>query len=302
LEAKKLIVIQGPTASGKTALAIALAKKMKTVILSADSRQFYKEMSIGTAKPSKEEQAGIKHYFIDSHSVLNPVSAADFEKEALSVLENEFQKHNFIILVGGSGMFIDALCDGLDDIPNDKNLRNELTIQVKKEGLELFLSELKQKDEAYYNFVDRNNAVRVIRAIEAIRLSGKTFTELRSNQTKSRSFQILRFVIDLPREKLYERINQRSELMFKNNLIAEVEKLNDFRTLQSLNTVGYKEVFEYLDGNITLEQAIDLVKQNSRRYAKRQVTWFKRNDKNIWLKAQNLENQVEEILTLIKNH
>jgi tRNA dimethylallyltransferase len=284
LEAKKLIVIQGPTASGKTALAIALAKKMKTVILSADSRQFYKEMSIGTAKPSKEEQAGIKHYFIDSHSVHNPVSAADFEKEALSVLENEFQKHNFIILVGGSGMFIDALCDGLDNIPNDKNLRNELTIQVKKEGLESLLSELKQKDEAYYNFVDKNNAVRVIRAIEAIHLSGKTFTELRSNQTKKRNFQIARFVIDLPREKLYERINLRSELMFKNNLIAEVEKLNDFRTLQSLNTVGYKEVFEYLDGNITLEQAINLVKQNSRRYAKRQVTWFKRND----TKAQNL--------------
>jgi tRNA dimethylallyltransferase len=248
----------------------------------------------------KKSKLELNTTFIDSHSVHNPVSAADFEKEALSVLENEFQKHDFIILVGGSGMFIDALCDGLDNIPNDKNLRNELTIQVKKEGLESLLSELKQKDEAYYNFVDKNNAVRVIRAIEAIRLSGKTFTELRSNQTKSRNFQIARFVIDLPREKLYERINLRSELMFKNNLIAEVEKLNDFRTLQSLNTVGYKEVFEYLDGNITLEQAINLVKQNSRRYAKRQVTWFKRNDKNIWLKAQNLENQVEEILTLTK--
>ncbi len=165
MKSKKLIVIQGPTASGKTALAIALAKQFETVIFSADSRQFFKEMSVGTAKPTLDEQAGIKHYFIDSHSVQDPVSAADFEKEALALLEQEFKQHEYIILVGGSGMFIDALCDGLDDIPNDENLRNELSLQVKNEGLSKLLMELKEKDVSYYDLVDKQNANRIIRAI-----------------------------------------------------------------------------------------------------------------------------------------
>lgn len=302
LKTKNLIVIQGPTASGKTALAIALAKQFETVILSADSRQFYKEMSIGTAKPNLDEQAGIKHYFIDSHSIQNPVSAATFEKEALDVLEREFLDHDYIVLVGGSGMFIDALCDGLDEIPNDDNLRNQLTIQVKNEGLKNLLAELNEKDVSYYDQVDKENANRVIRAIEAIRISGETFTSLRKNQKKERFFEIQRFVIDLPREILYERINLRADFMFQNNLVQEAKKLIQLRSLQSLNTVGYKEVFEYLDGNNTLEKAINLVKQNSRRYAKRQLTWFRRNKTNIWLKSLTTDEMLKEITSYLCIH
>ena len=257
-------------------------------------------MSIGTAKPSLEEQAGIKHYFVDSHSVENPISAADFEREALYVLEQEFKNHETIILVGGSGMFIDALCDGLDDISNDVILRDELTKLVQEEGLEVLLEELKKKDVIYYELVDRSNPVRIIRAIEAIRISGKTFTELRQKAIKKRDFEIFRFVIDLPREKLYERINLRTSLMFENNLVEEVKNLIQFREIQTLNTVGYSEVFEFLDGKITLEKAIELVQQNSRRYAKRQLTWFRRNEKAIWLKSEKTEDLLEEILSKFK--
>jgi tRNA dimethylallyltransferase len=277
-------------------LAIALAKTLETSIISADSRQFYKEMSIGTAKPSLQEQDGIKHFFIDSHSISSPVTAADFEKEALLILEKEFKNHSNIILVGGSGMFIDALCQGLDDIPHDENLRNQLTLEVEKNGLSKLLQELEKKDVSYYDLVDKHNSVRIIRAIEAIRLSGKTFTELRKKQAKERFFETHRYVIDLPREKLYERINLRAAHMFENGLIQEVEKLKEFRHLQSLNTVGYKEVFSYLDGEISLERAIELVQQNSRNYAKRQVTWFKRNESTIFLKSQSTEEQTKEIL------
>jgi tRNA dimethylallyltransferase len=296
VKSKKLIVIQGPTASGKTALAIALAKQFETVIFSADSRQFFKEMSIGTAKPTLDEQAGIKHYFIDSHSVQDPVSAADFEKEALAYLEQEFKQHEYIILVGGSGMFIDALCDGLDDIPNDENLRNQLSLQVKNDGLSKLLMELKEKDISYYDLVDKQNANRIIRAIEAIRLTGQPFSSLRKEQKKERFFEIHRYVINLPREVLYERINLRAAQMFENNLIEEVKNLSSFRDLQSLNTVGYKEVFEYLDGKISLQQAVEQVQQNSRRYAKRQLTWFRRNETNFWLKSQSTQEQEKEIL------
>ncbi len=282
-------------------MGIALAKHFKTVILSADSRQFYKEMSIGTAKPSLEEQDEIKHYFIDSHSIENPVSAADFEREALEVLENEFQRHENIILVGGSGMFIDALCNGLDDIPNDVKLRDELTLFVQKNGLESLLEELKSNDLEYYNFVDKSNPVRIIRAIEAIRISGKTYTELRQKKSKTRPFEIMRFVIDLPREKLYERINLRADLMIQNGLIDEVKQLTEFRHLQSLNTVGYSEIFDFLDDKISLEEAINLVKQNSRRYAKRQLTWFRRNEKAIWLKNETTADLKKEVLGLLNS-
>lgn len=295
---KKLIVIQGPTASGKTALAIALAKHFSTVILSADSRQFYKETAIGTAKPSLEEQDGVKHYFIDSHSIEEPLTAADFEKEALAVLENEFQKNDVIILVGGSGMFISALCDGLDEIPNDVELRDKLTQEVQEKGLDFLLEELKEKDLAYYEQVDKSNAVRVIRAIEAIRLSGQKYSEMRLRSVKKRNFESIRFVIDLPRETLYERINKRVDLMFEAGLLDEVKALIPYQHLQSLNTVGYKELFSYFKQKISLEQATDLIKQNSRRYAKRQLTWFRRDENAIWLKAKTTQEQVQEVLGL----
>lgn len=295
---KKLIVIQGPTASGKTALAVELALHFKTVVLSADSRQFYKELSIGTAKPSLVEQKGVKHYFIDSHTIQIPLTSAQFEKEALEILTNEFNAHNQIILVGGSGMFINALCDGLDDIPSDIKLRDELNEEVKKDGLAALLQELKVKDPEFYAKVDKQNPVRIIRAIEAIRLSGKKLSELREKKAVNRPFEIQKFVIDLPRAELYKRINQRVDIMMQQGLIEEVKSLLPFRKLQSLNTVGYVELFAYLDGEKELSEAIGLIKQNTRRYAKRQLTWFRKDETNYWLKAYNTSEQLREILGL----
>lgn len=296
---KKLIVVQGPTASGKTALAITLAKVYQTVILSADSRQFYREMSIGTAKPSLEEQDGIKHYFIDSHSIEEQLSSAQYEKQALQVLDKEFQNHETIILVGGSGMFINALCDGLDDIPTDILLRNELDQQVKNSGLTNLLEELKAKDPEFYREVDQNNPVRIIRAIEAIRLTGQKFSTLRKKEAIQRPFQFEKFVINLPREVLYSRINQRVDEMMQNGLLEEVKSLVPFKPLQTLNTVGYTEIFDYLDGKFTLDQAIEFIKQHTRNYAKRQLTWFRKDEKNYWLTSHSTSGQMEEILTFI---
>ncbi len=294
---KQLIVIEGPTASGKTGVSVELAQQLKTVILSADSRQFYKEIAIGTAKPTKEEQQGVKHYFIDSHSLKDEVSSAQFEKEALQVLEKEFENHEKIILVGGSGMFIDALCVGLDKIPSSKKVREQIQQEFEKNGLSPLLSELKEKDEEYFNQVDQQNPMRIIRAIEAIRISGKKYSELRQDKPSPRPFEIIRFVLNHPREILYDRINQRVDIMIKEGLIAEAQNVQHYRNLSSLNTVGYKELFDYFDGNISQNRAIELIKQNSRRYAKRQITWFKRHSEAIWIDYSSVEQVVRKILT-----
>lgn len=274
---KRLIVIEGPTASGKTALSIALAKHFSTVILSADSRQFYQELWIGTAKPSLEERDGIVHYFIDSHSIQEEFTAAQFEKAANEVLTTEFQQHDNIILVGGSGMFIDALCNGLDEIPANKELREALTLELEEKGLEILLEELKERDPEFYTQVDQKNPVRVLRAIEVIRLTGKTFTEMRKASKKEHPFEIVRFIIEHDREKLYERINLRVDLMMQQGLLAEVQNVYEFKHLNALRTVGYSELFDFLDGKTTLDEAVELIKQNSRRYAKRQLTWFRKH-------------------------
>lgn len=296
---KRLIVIQGPTASGKTALATALAKHFETVILSADSRQFYREMSIGTAKPGPEEQQGIRHYFIDSHCLKDSVTAASYEREALEILEKEFKEHDDIILVGGSGLFISALCDGLDEIPNSPELRDHLNGEFERHGLDPLLAELELSDPEYYREVDRSNPPRVIRAIEAIRLSGKKYSEQRLQLKQPRFFETVRFVIDLPRDVLYERINDRVEHMFHAGLLKEAMALREYRHLQALNTVGYKELFAYFDDQIPLEAAKELIKKNTRRYAKRQLTWFRRDTGAFWLKSINTEEQRNEILRLL---
>ncbi len=274
---KRLIVIEGPTASGKTALSIALAKHFSTVILSADSRQFYKELSIGTAKPSLDEQDGILHYFIDSHSIHEEFTAAQFEKAANEVLTTEFQQYDNIILVGGSGMFIDALCNGLDEIPADKDLREALSIELEEKGLDALLAELQEKDPEFYAKVDQKNPVRILRAIEVIRLTGKTFSQMRKASKKEHPFEIVRFIIEHEREKLYERINLRVDLMMQQGLLAEVQRVHEFKNLNALRTVGYSELFDFLDGKTSLDEAIELIKQNSRRYAKRQLTWFRKH-------------------------
>lgn len=296
---KKLIVIEGPTASGKTALAISLAQHFSTVILSADSRQFFNELSIGTAKPTLEEQAGIRHYFIDSHSIHEDVSAARYAREAHSVLEKEFKRHDTLILVGGSGMFIDALCVGLDDIPSSKTLRNALTQEVNERGLQHLLDELLDKDPLFFEQVDRKNPARVIRAIEAMRLTHQSFSSLRTARKQEHSFEILRFVIEHPRERLYDRINRRVDLMMEAGLLEEVKRLVDFQHVSALKTVGYTELFAYLRGEISLDEAIERIKQHSRRYAKRQLTWFKKHPSSHWIAFDDTEKMCRKIFEVI---
>jgi tRNA dimethylallyltransferase len=281
-------------------LAIALAKKINSVILSADSRQFYRETSIGTAKPSLQEQAGIQHYFINSHSIHQPVTSAQFEKEALSILEEEFQRHETIILVGGSGLFIDALCHGLDDVPHDENIKNQLNIEFETQGLSPLLNELEAKDPLFFNKVDLKNPVRIIRALEVIRITDKPFSSFHAFQAKNRPFEFQKFIIDLPRERLYERINKRVDIMVENGLLQEVQDLIAWQNLSALNTVGYSELFDYFNHKISLEEAIELIKRNSRRYAKRQLTWFRRDEKAIWIQELTTENQLQKIISYTK--
>ncbi len=299
---KQLIVISGPTASGKTALSVALATYFNSCVISADSRQFYKEISIGTAKPTVDEMKGIPHYFIDSHPLIDEVSAAQFEREALQHLEELFQKHDVIILTGGSGMFVDALCDGLDNIPTSREIRDELQQQVDQGNLEMLLEELKEKDPTYFEQVDRKNPVRVIRAVEVIRLTGLPYSELRKSKPKKRPFDVQRFVIEHDREFLYDRINLRVDLMMEAGLLEEVKSVIPFRHLSSMNTVGYKELFNYLDGNCTLEEAVSMIKQNSRRYAKRQITWLKRNPNAHWIPFTATEQMAEQINQFLKEN
>ncbi|NVK63874.1 MAG: tRNA (adenosine(37)-N6)-dimethylallyltransferase MiaA [Flavobacteriales bacterium] len=293
---KHLIVISGPTASGKTSLSVALAQHFKTCVLSADSRQFYKEVSIGTAKPTTEEMEGVPHYFIDSHQLSDEVTAAQFEREAMAVLEEQFKKHDVIILTGGSGMFVDALCHGLDDIPTSKELRNTLQQQVDAGGLNELLEELKERDPSYYEQVDRKNPVRVVRAIEVMRLTNQPYSKLRTSQRKERPFQVHRFVIEHERAFLYERINKRVDLMMEAGLLDEVKSVIPYRHLSSMNTVGYKELFQYFDGTNSLQEAVDQIKQNSRRYAKRQITWLKRNPEAHWIPFTTVEEMKEKII------
>ena len=294
----KLIVIQGPTASGKTKIAVGLAKYLNTVVISADSRQFYKEISIGTAKPSVEEMAGVKHYFIDSHLLTDEVSAARFAIEAKELILKELSHLEYIIIVGGSGLFIQALCEGLDAIPHDLNLQNQLTEEWKSNGLTAFLEELKNKDRDYFQLIDKENPLRVIRAIEAIRLSGKTMTELRSGNAKTGFDNVFYFTTDLPREELYKRINDRVDHMLELGLENEVRSVFKLKHLKSLQTVGYRELFDFFDGKISREGAIDLIKQHSRNYAKRQITWFKSHSQGTLISMEEVD--IDQIIYSIK--
>lgn len=244
---------------------------------------------------------GIQHYFVDSHSVQNELTAATYAKEATELLEKEFKKHDTIFLVGGSGMFIDALCNGLDNIPASKELRDQINQEVNDTGLDPLLNELKSKDPVYYNIVDKNNPARVIRAIEAIRLSGQPYSLLRKAEKKGLPYKIEKFVIDHPREQLYDRINRRVELMMDAGLLEEVRSVLPYRNLTALRTVGYSELFDYLEARTTLEEAVELIKQNSRRYAKRQLTWFRRDPSIQWLPFDTTEKMKEDLLSRLSN-
>jgi tRNA dimethylallyltransferase len=296
-----LIVIAGPTASGKTAAAIQLAQHFNTVVVSADSRQFFREMSIGTAKPTAEELAAAPHYFINSHSITESFSVGDFERECLVLLEELFQKHQVVILAGGSGLYIKAICEGFDELPTaDPAIRERLNNELSEKGLPALQERLKLVDPVYYNEVDINNPQRVIRAIEVYESSGRTFSSYRTAKTNKRTFTIIKLGLDMPREVLYGRINRRVDLMVADGLVAEVEGLLPYRHLNALNTVGYSEVFNYLDGNTDLPTAISMIKQNTRRFAKRQMTWFRKDEGIVWVDALG-DDLMEEMLGVIEN-
>jgi tRNA dimethylallyltransferase len=298
---KTLIIIAGPTAAGKTALAIQIAKHFKTEIISADSRQFYREMNIGTAKPSKEELEVIPHHLIDSHSIVDSFSVGDFEKEVINLLEKLFKSLDQVVLVGGSGLFINAICNGFDELPVATNeIRAGLNKLLTEKGIDHLQEKLKKADPQYYAEVDINNPQRLIRALEVFESTGYPFSTYRTNTPKKRNFNIIKLGINPTREKLYEQINLRVDQMVERGLFEEVKGLVEYRQLNTLNTVGYSELFEYIDGKLSKEEAIDKIKQNTRRFAKRQLTWFKKSEDMNWFEANEL-NAILDFLDAAMN-
>ncbi len=300
MNSKKLIVIGGPTASGKTTLSIELAKYYNCPILSADSRQFYQEMSIGTAKPTAAELMQAQHYFINSRSIHDDYSVGDYERDALALTMDLFKTHEYLILVGGSGLFIDALTIGLNAFPPISDATKGYFKSIyQTEGLTKLQALLKEADPDYYELVDLENPVRILRALEVCKESGNTFTSFRSKTLPPRPFESTYFALDWERSVLYDRINKRVDQMIQWGLLDEAKTLYPHRALNALQTVGYKELFEYLDKKLTLEEAVELIKRNSRRYAKRQMTWFKRSSKYHWLDTQT-NTYLESTLNYIK--
>jgi tRNA dimethylallyltransferase len=293
---KTLIVIAGPTAVGKTAIAIQVAKHYNTVVLSADSRQFYREMSIGTAKPDADELATVKHYFIDSHSIQENFSVGDFEKQALVLLDELFKEYDAVVMAGGSGLYIKAVCEGFDNLPvADPGIRHRLNQDFTELGIRHLQERLKEVDPDYYEQVDIQNPQRLIRALEVYETTGKPISYYRKSTVNKRPFNIVKIGLNLPRDILYQQINYRVDKMMELGLIDEVKSLIPHRSLNALNTVGYSELFDYFDGNTDLESALELIKQNTRHFAKRQLTWF-RKDKDIhWLEADD-EDVVNDIV------
>lgn len=272
-------MIAGPTAVGKTALAIELAKHYQTVILSADSRQFYKELNIGTAKPSEEQLKQVPHYFINSKNVNELYGAGHYEKDVLKTLEELFKTHTIVFMVGGSGLYIDAVLNGVDDfveVPVD--VRNKLNEKFSEKGLEWLQEEIKKKDPDYFNSVDIHNPQRLIRALEVIEHTGLPYSGFIKKEKNERHFTAIKILINTERERLYERINERVDVMMKEGLLEEVTHLVAHKNFNALKTVGYRELYEYLEGKSTLENAVEKIKQHTRNYAKRQITWFKNKD------------------------
>ncbi len=284
---KRLIVVAGPTAVGKTAECIRLAQMLNTEIVSADSRQFYKEMNIGVARPSESELATVPHHLIAHISVCQDYNVAMYEREALEVIEELFRRKDDIVLTGGSGLYVNAVCNGIDDIPDkDEGIRQELNDLFAEQGLEPLQRELQEKDPEYWEIVDKQNHIRLIRALEVCRQTGRTFTSFRSQKKTQRNFDIVRIGIKRSRENLLERIYQRVDCMLEQGLIEEVKGLYEYKNLQALNAVGYKEIFDFLDGKTSLQEAVEQIKINTRRYAKRQMTWFCKDKEIQWLDAE----------------
>ncbi len=280
---KHLICVVGPTAVGKTALSIKLAKALGTEILSADSRQFYRELEVGTAKPSAEELGEVQHHFINNLSIQDPYDVGQYEREALGRLEFIFEKTDVVVLVGGSGLFVNAVVNGMDDLPDVKaGVRDQLKSELKNKGLAVLNEELKSTDPDYYEIVDLKNPQRIIRALEVIRSTGQPFSHFRKRQPTARPFEVICIGLELNREDLYNRIDKRMDQMIDAGLFEEAERFYQYKSLNALQTVGYSEVFGYLDAKYDKDEAIRLLKRNSRRYAKRQLTWFKKDEQTDW--------------------
>ncbi|MBP5395805.1 MAG: tRNA (adenosine(37)-N6)-dimethylallyltransferase MiaA [Bacteroidales bacterium] len=284
-----LLVLTGPTASGKTALAIRWAERLRTEILSADSRQFYREMRIGTAAPTPDELRRVPHHFVQHLSIHDSYNVYRYEQDALALLEKLFQNHENVILCGGSGLYIDAVCNGIDLLPDpDPELRENLHRMLRENRVEEFHQMLKEKDPEYYEVVDRNNPVRMVRALEVCIQTGQPYSTLRKQQAKERPFQIIKYAITLPREVLNERINRRVERMMEEGLEAEARQLYPLRHLNALQTVGYRELFDHFDGKCTIDESMEAIKTHTRQYAKRQMTWFKRDSDYRWISPEEM--------------
>ena len=293
-----LIVVGGPTGSGKSALAVEIAKYFRAPIISTDSRQMYRGMAIGTAQPTAEELAAVKHYFISDREPEDDFNCGRYEVEALALLDRLFTEYEYVVAVGGSGLYIQALCSGMDALPEaDEELRNNLKERLESEGLEALFAELQGLDPAYAEIVDRCNPARVMRALEVCISTGRPYSEQRSGTTIERPFHIIKIATDMPRDILYDRINRRVDMMVEEGLIDEAKAMYPKRHLNALQTVGYREVFDHFDGKCSLEEAIELVKRNSRRYAKRQMTWFRRDSEFRWFAPTALS----EIIAYIEN-
>lgn len=297
----KLIIIQGPTASGKSSLALSIAKHFDTEIISADARQLFSELNIGTAKPSSNELNQIVHHFIGSYSIHQNYTASHYANDALALIMALFKTKELVVLVGGSNMYIDALINGLDAIPSDLDVRHELTDELEKKGIDYLLAELKNNDPETYAQIDINNPQRVVRAVEAIRLSGSKLSALKTASKRKHEFEYYRFAVDWDRAQLYERINHRVDLMMNDGLLTEVKDLLPHKTLNALKTVGYKELISYLEGEMNLEKAVELIKQHSRNYAKRQLTWLRRYEDLIWLQPNSSESLKIQLLNAMGN-
>ena len=291
-----LIVVVGPTGSGKSALAVELAKHYGAPIISTDSRQVYRGLGIGTAQPTVDELAAAKHYFIADREVEDNFNCGRYETEALALLEELFKTNRYVVAVGGSGLYVKALCEGMDSLPEaDDEVRQMLKSRLESEGIDSLVEELRRLDPKYAEEVDLCNPARVMRGLEVCLTTGKPYSEQRSGAVAERWFNIVKIGTDMPRDVLYDRINRRVDMMINDGLVEEVRALMPLRHLNSLQTVGYRELFDYFDGTATLEEAIELIKRNSRRYAKRQLTWFRRDEATEWFSPHDTEAIIKYI-------
>jgi len=298
---KTLLVILGPTGVGKTNISLRLAEHFGCPIVSSDSRQFYRELKIGTAAPTDEQLSRVTHYFIGSHSIFDEYNAGQYEQDVIELLDKLFKKHDVVMLVGGSMMYIDAICNGMDDIPTvDNETRVFWQKQFADFGLEFIQNKLKQLDPKHFDEVDLQNPKRIIHALEICSMIGKPYSQLRTGQRKTRPFNILKIGLNLQRQELYYRINARVDEMIEKGLLEEATRFYEYRHLNTLNTVGYKELYEYIDGNWTLDFAVNMIKQDSRHYAKRQLTWFNRDKEIKWFYPEKEDRILEFVNESIK--